>query len=437
MPNCSRASRPGHNVLNRLGAIAALSRDTPAPTRPYLSAAHRAVAELIMQWMRALQMTVWIDPAGTVIGRIEGAHAKAKTLLLGSHIDTPTNPVGVDGCLGIALALEALENLGLCRHRLPFAVEIMAFGADQGLRFSQTFPGARAVAGRFNPSALHEADQHGTSLRGALQRFGGNPHAIGAAAYDGVTLLGYIEINAEQGSILRQEGLPVGVVTTICGASRYDFKVAGAAGQATTTTTTSQRRDALAAAAEMVLAVERASGKTKGLVAVADSMVAAPHTAGTLPIETTFTLDVRSAVDRTRRAGLRHIERELRAIAAKRQVRLTSQKTYDENAAGCDPGLIRRLSGAIAQRGLPAIYLPSSAGHDASVMTSLCPVGMLSLRCQDSAGNGRELMVSADDIEIAVGVLSDFLACTAPCGRGIGLSAADTDRPRQLIVRNN
>lgn len=406
-------------VLGRLDELARISSEPENISRLYLTTEHKVAADLVGSWMRSSGLTTRIDDAGTVIGRVEGSNPAGKTLLIGSHIDSVRNGGRFDGCMGVVLAIEAVGELVRSNRLPPYAIEVLAFGDEEGVRFPHTLCGSRALAGEFDPAALDATDDCGISMRTALIAFGANPENIKSLARDPASLLGYLEVHIEQGPVLESEGLPVGIVTAISGASRYRVLVTGKAGHSGTLPMP-LRRDALTAAAEQILAVEKIARDTAGLVATVGQIMVNPGAVNVVAGAVEYTLDVRSPLDGTRRNGLRLIEKELKVIAQRRQVTVKLQATYDQKAATCDGRIIRRLSDSIERVGHAAFGLPSGAGHDGLAMVELCPIGMLFVRCKGGISHHPDESVKADDVETAVQVLLDFLVNLSSSGRSIG-----------------
>ena len=271
-------SRPlGANVMAHLHELARCTSEPGRLTRLYLTSAHAAAIGMVKGWMEEAGMTVEVDAAANVVGRYAGGGPGQPTLLLGSHIDTVRDAGHYDGNLGVVAAIEAVAALHAAGERLPFAIEVIAFGDEEGVRFPSKLTGSRAVAGTFEPQSLDITDQHGTHLEAALRSFGCDPAAIPALARRREDVLGYVELHIEQGPVLEELKLPVGIVTAIAGASRFRIEVVGEAGHAGTVPM-SLRKDALTAAAEMMLAVERrAAGATEpALVATVGVVEASP-----------------------------------------------------------------------------------------------------------------------------------------------------------------
>ena len=246
----------GEAISNRLAELAALSDEPGRLTRLYLSPAHRRAVDLVSYWMRDAGMSVRLDPLASVVGRYEAQDGGTKTLLVGSHIDSVRNAGRFDGPLGVVTAIEVVKAAFRSGKRFPFAIEVLAFGDEEGARFASTLGGSRALAGTFDEKALDELDENAISRREALAVFGCDPSRIFAERRSPDQTLGYVEVHIEQGPVLEKEGLPLGIVTTIDGVTRANVEVEGVAGHAGTVPM-AMRHDALTAAAEMLLAIEQ------------------------------------------------------------------------------------------------------------------------------------------------------------------------------------
>lgn len=416
------ARKPRHTlaarIMARLDQLAKISSSADGITRLYLTKEHRAAADLVAGWMREASLSVSIDPAGTVVGRAEGSVVNARTLLIGSHIDTVRNAGRYDGCLGVALAIEAMAELQRLGRRLPYTVEVLAFGDEEGVRFPRTLNGSRAIVGMLDADILEMEDAEGIKLASALRAFGCDPGKLFKIGREPTSILGYVEVHIEQGPVLEKQGLATGVVTAISGANRLQVEVTGKAGHAGTVPMP-QRRDALAGAAEVVLAVERIARETAGLVATVGRIEAMPGAVNVVPGSAVFALDIRSPVDRTRRYGLRQIEQEMRAIARRRQLTVRPAETYNESSATCDKRIISHFSAAMDAMGQAQFGLPSGAGHDGVAMVKMCPIGMLFVRCKGGISHHPDESVKADDVEIATRTLMAFLDRCSTDGRTI------------------
>jgi hydantoinase/carbamoylase family amidase len=388
-------------LMERLAQLAGLSDAPDGLTRLFLSPAHKAAVGLVGGWMEQAGFTVTLDAIGNLVGRSAGA---GPALLLGSHIDTVRDAGWYDGNFGVLAAIAAVQAAGA----LSYPVEIIAFGDEEGVRFPQTLSGSRAVAGVFDPAALAGRDADGVVMGEALRDFGGDPEGIPDVARKPGDVLGYVELHIEQGPVLEAENLALGVVTAINGASRFAVTVTGAAGHAGTVPMP-MRRDALAGAAEMVAAVEAVGRGVPELVATVGALSVHPGAPNSVPGRVNFSIDVRAPRDSLRYEAILAINAALERIAESRGLDLAMTQTHDAPATACAPWLQAQLAGAIAGLGLPARHLPSGAGHDAMAVASLCPVGMMFVRCKGGISHTPEESITAEDAGLAVAALAAFL----------------------------
>ncbi|MES2743266.1 MAG: allantoate amidohydrolase [Pseudomonadota bacterium] len=389
--------------------------DSPADlTCAYLTAAHRRTAAQLADWMREAGMTTHIDAVGNVVGRYHSHAPNAKTLITGSHYDTVRDGGKYDGRLGILLPIALVRHLHERGETLPYHLEVIGFAEEEGVRFKSTFLGSSAVAGRFDPSLLALCDADGVSLRAALAAAGHDAGAIGAIARDPATLLGFVEVHIEQGPVLLERDLPLGVVTAIAGSSRYLVELTGLAGHAGTTPMT-MRRDAAAAAAEIVLLVERRCGEAQALVGTVGQLAVPNGSVNVIPGACHLSLDIRAADDAVRLAAVRDILDGIGIICARRGVEPATRQIVAANSAPCAPWLMRQLGDALERGGLPCFALPSGAGHDAMAMAAVTDVAMLFTRCGNGGISHNPLeTMTADDADLAAQVLLDFLRRFAP-----------------------
>ena len=404
-------SRPlGANVMAHLHELARCTSEPGKLTRLYLTPAHQAAIRMVRGWMEEAGMSTEVDAAANVVGRYPGQRPDAPALLLGSHIDTVRDAGHYDGNLGVIAAIEAVAALNAAGERLPFAIEVIAFGDEEGVRFPSKLTGSRAVAGTFEPQSLDITDQQGTHLEAALRAFGCDPAAIPSIARRRERVLGYVEVHIEQGPVLEERKLPVGIVSAIAGASRFRIEVIGEAGHAGTVPM-DLRKDALVAAAEMVMAVERrAHGASEpGLVATVGSIEAAPGAPNVIPGRAKFSLDIRAPVDADRFRAIEELTTAFSTLASRRHVRVRVEKFYDEPAVTCDPGLVAQLEAAVERAGVQPMRLPSGAGHDGLAIAALCPIAMLFVRCKGGISHNPAESITVKDADVATGVLLDFL----------------------------
>ncbi|BAQ43643.1 MULTISPECIES: allantoate amidohydrolase [Methylobacterium] len=397
-------------ISPRLGArvmalIDDLARHTDEPgrlTRLYLSPAHRATADAVLGLMRAAGLSARIDAAGTVVGRVEGREPGLPALVLGSHIDSVVDAGRYDGPLGVAAALVVAEELR--GAALPFALEVVAFGDEENVRFPTSLSTSKAWAGQYRFEWLEGRDAAGLTLREALVTFGGDPDGIPALARRPEAVAGYLEVHIEQGPALEAAVQPVGVVSAIAGLTRARCTVTGEANHAGTVPM-GMRRDALAAAAEMTLAVERLSEGMPGTVATVGALAVVPGAVNVIAGQVDFSLDVRSPVDPDRHGLFAAIQAECRAIAGRRGVGFTSETFMDNPAVGLDPGLQAALDRAARDLGFAPLRLPSGATHDAVAMAALGPSAMLFVRCRGGISHNPAESITLEDADAATRVL--------------------------------
>ena len=404
----------GHTVMAWSEIIGAWSDDEAGLTCAYMTDAHRKTATQIGQWMQDAGMQTHIDAVGNVVGRYVSDRADAKTLLTGSHYDTVRNGGKYDGREGILLPIAVIKHLHERGEKLPFHVEIIGFSEEEGVRFKSTFLGSNAVIGQFDSVLLDKCDSDGISMRDALQRAGHDPATIAAIARDPATLLGFVEIHIEQGPVLLQQGLPAGVVTSIAGSCRYLVELTGIASHAGTTPM-DMRKDAAAAAAEIVLYVERRCSDVPSLVGTVGQLQVPQGSVNVIPGACGLSLDIRAADDAVRDAAVADIVREIQAICGRRQIEVALDNTVTAPAAPCAPWLMEQLCAATVRAGLPAFSLPSGAGHDAMTLAKITDVAMLFTRCGNGGISHNPLeTMTADDADISAQIFLDFLRNFAP-----------------------
>ena len=393
-------------VIERCQYLARCSEEPGAITRPFASEAMRCAHELVGDWMREAGMTVRRDNIGNLRGRFEGPGET--TLLLGSHLDSVRDAGKYDGPLGVAVAIAAVQRLHDAGKRLPFAIEVLAFADEEGLRFGSTYLGSRAQAGTFDLADLDRIDADGVTMRDAIRAFGGDPERIDDDKWSGGRLLGYCEVHIEQGPMLESRNLPVGVVSAIAGQERHQLTFTGEAAHAGTTPM-DKRRDALIAASVFVQAVEGYAGSNDGLVATVGQLEVRPGAANVVPGEVTLSLDVRQADDALRLMASRRLLDIAAEIAKHRGIGLKTNQISEDATVPCSQRLVWSLSQAVRDLGHPVVELASGAGHDAVAMSALTEVGMLFVRCKGGISHNPAESVKTEDVAVAIDVLSGFL----------------------------
>jgi beta-ureidopropionase / N-carbamoyl-L-amino-acid hydrolase len=375
----------------------------------YFSPAHKAAAAQLRDWMTAAGMETEIDPVGNVIGRYAGENPGAKTLIIGSHYDTVANAGQFDGRLGILTAIAVVEHLHRMRRKLPFHIDVMAFSEEEGVRFSAPYLGSGAIAGHFDESALARRDSNDISLATVLRKEDVDLETIQRLARRPETLRGYLEVHIEQGPVLLQKDLPVGIVTSITGSARYCISVQGAAGHAGTVPMP-LRRDAAAAAAEIVLAVERRCRASTNLVGTVGQLTVPHGVINVIPGSCELSLDIRSVDDGARSAATHDIMAAIEEIAGRRRVTTSIKELARHRATPCAPAMQAAFAQAIAKAGIAPFYLPSGAGHDAEQFAGVTDIGMLFVRCGNGGISHSPLeTVTAADADVGARVLLDVL----------------------------
>lgn len=400
--------RFGPQVMDWAETLGTISDSLENLTCAYMTPAHRRTAGQLRDWMEQAGMDAQIDAVGNVVGRYAALQGDAKTLITGSHYDTVRNGGKYDGRLGILLPIALVRHLNQRGERLPFHLEVIGFAEEEGVRFRSTFLGSSAITGRFAPSLLEKQDGEGVSMRAALTAAGHDPAGIAAIARDPASLLGFVEVHIEQGPVLLERGLPVGVVTAIAGSSRYLVELAGVASHAGTTPM-GMRRDAAAAAAEIVLLVEARCSGRGSLVGTVGQLEVPSGSVNVIPGQCRLSLDIRAASDEERLAAVDDILAGVKSICARRGIDEKLWKLVEADAAPCAPGLMDRLGAAIEAAGLPRFDLLSGAGHDAMEMAHIADVAMLFTRCGNGGISHNPLeTMTADDAEVAGDVLLGF-----------------------------
>ncbi len=399
----------GDAIIAMAEDLGSLSEDSGALTCSYLTPVHRATAARIRDFMMAAGLATHIDAVGNVVGVLAGG-PHPKRVLTGSHYDTVINAGKYDGRLGILLPIAVAGSLRRAGRTLPYPLEIIAFAEEEGVRFKSTFLGSRAVAGRFDPDDLDSVDAGGTTLSDAIRAAGHDVAAIPAIARDSSQVACFVEVHIEQGPVLLEAALPVGVVTHIAGSVRSAVTVEGLTGHAGTVPM-ALRRDAAAAAAEMVLAVERRCREHADLVGTVGKLDVPRGAVNVIPGRCEFSIDIRAGSDALRDAAAADVSRAIGEIAARRRVKVDQRRVLQAASVACAEALQDAWAASIERvTGHPALRLPSGAGHDAMMMASLTGIGMLFVRC----GNGGishhpDETLSAADADIAARVFQDFL----------------------------
>ncbi|AYV44951.1 allantoate amidohydrolase [Caulobacter flavus] len=385
--------------------------------RRFLTPAHKAALDTLKFWMEEAGMAVRLDPAGNLVGRYEGETPDAPALLIGSHIDSVRNGGRYDGALGVMLAVDLIGAFHRQGRRLPFALEAIAFGDEEGSRFPASMACSRAVAGTVDPRVVEMTDAEGVSLAEAYAAFGLDPTRIVEAARRPGEVFAFLEAHIEQGPVLEAEGLALGVVTAIAAQKRILVRFKGQAGHAGTTPM-HLRKDPGPAAAEAVLALERICREgplagTDGLVGTVGRMTALPGAFNVIPGAVEFSMDIRAETSATRDAAVEAITAQIEAIAARRDLKVAVTLMQELAESPCDAGLTDLLAAAVDDLNDPggqaARRLPSGAGHDAMVIADLCPTAMLFIRCEGGVSHNPAEAVTDADCALAARAMVGFV----------------------------
>jgi allantoate deiminase len=380
-------------------------------TRPYATPALWAARDQLAEWMMAAGMSTRTDTIGNLIGRYDAAEdvAAPRTLLINGHFDSVVDAGRYDGTLGILTGIAVVERLQASGIRLPFAIEVVAIADEEGNRFHTSFLGASPLAGRWDPAWLDFTDDAGISLREAISAMGQDPERVGEDAYAPADLLGFIEAHIEQGPILEAHDLPVAIVSSITGSSRATIVVEGVAGHAGTVPM-GLRRDALAAAAELVLAIEQVCQAHPDLVATVGRLDVVPGSSNVIPGRVEFTLDLRHADPAERERAVSRLRSRADAVAATRGVTIKWIEVPGFEGVACGTHLNHPVGAAIAAAGYEPLTLFSGAGHDALAFAPVTPVSMLFVRCREGVSHNPAEAITTSDVAVAVDVLDRFVA---------------------------
>jgi len=392
----SEISNLGADIMERLDQMAGISESGEHLTRRCYTREHRRISDLTAKWMRVAGMEVREDAVGNVIGRYDGRTPRAPAIVLGSHLDTVVRAGRYDGALGMLAAIDCVRSLNERGIRFDDAIEVAGFADEEGVRFQSAFLGSRGMAGSFDGDLLERRDENGISLAEAMTTFGLDPSRICDAARRPEDVRCYLEVHIEQGPVLEIEGLSVCAVTAIAGAVRMTVTVTGTAGHAGTVPMNA-RRDALAAASECVLLIEDTAKRHSQSVATVGRMSASPGTTNVIPGTTSFSVDVRASVDDVRRAAVKEMQQRMADVAARRNVKISVEKSHDVNGVTCSSWIVEEIAGAMEDLGHRPFLLPSGAGHDAAAMAGIADVGMIFVRCSGGISHCPEEEITRED----------------------------------------
>lgn len=377
--------------------------------RPFLGPGYRASIDCIASWMREAGMTTRVDPMGSLVGRYEGLDPGAPTLLIGSHIDSVRDGGRYDGALGVMLGIECIATLSCGAARMPFPIEIVACGDEEGSRFPVSMLCSKALVAQLPDGWQALVDADGISMTTAFAAAGLDVARGAEAARPPDSLLAYLEAHIEQGPVLDRAGEPLAVVDAIAGIERFEVALSGVPGHAGTVPM-SARTDALAAASEAVLAIE-AVGRSlaPGIVSTVGRMSVLPGSVNVIPGRATFPVEVRSGDDVLLDQAVSEIGQALERIAQSRGVALAIGSRQRFAPTRCDPGLATLLDNSMREAGLVPRRLVSGAGHDAMMLANAVPSIMLFVRCRDGISHHPAEAVEPDDVQVALDTMIGFI----------------------------
>jgi len=407
------AGRQADCVIARCRELA-LCTDVPATiTRTFLAPSMHRVHALVGEWMRAAGMNVSVDAAGNLRGLLAAADPRAPRLIIGSHLDTVANAGAFDGILGVILGVALAQTFAAetAGQQSPFAIEVIGFSEEEGVRFGKPFLGSLALIGQLDPATLALTDANGVSVASAIRDFGLDPAELPAAVID-PSAFAYLEFHIEQGPVLESEGHAIAVVDAIAGQTRMEFTFTGHANHAGTTPMGPLRHDALAAAAEWIVEVERYANACDGLVATVAKVDSSSRAGNVIAGRFVASLDVRHADNATRSAAVSYLADFAQACARSRGVSAACAISVDQPAVSMDTDLSRLLfliaSIAAANEVLPR-FITSGAGHDAMVIARRVPSAMLFLRSPGGLSHHPNESVLAGDVAAAFTAGLSFL----------------------------
>jgi allantoate deiminase len=385
-------------VVNRCRKLAVFSESADGTTRTFLSPPMRQCHEEISNWLKAVGAEVQVDAAGNLRGFYAGQKAGAPRLVIASHLDTVPNAGAFDGVLGVVLAVALLEELD--GRRFPFGIEVVGFSEEEGVRFGTPFIGSRALVGRLDDELLRRADANGISVRAAIEAFGLDTSKLrDAALHDGV--LGYVEFHIEQGPVLESLKLPLGVVEAIAGQTRMEFTFSGRANHAGTTPM-NLRRDAVAAAAEWILAVEQTAKSVQGLVATVGMIEARPGATNVIAGEARLSLDARHKSDEALASASVSLIQRAQQIAASRGLSGHHEFLLNQKGVAMDSFLVNQIEDAVRKTGCEPYRMTSGAGHDAMILAEKVPAAMIFLRTPGGISHHPAETVETEDVAKAI-----------------------------------
>lgn len=395
-------------IMTRADELVPYSEMEGGIARRYGTPQLRTVMDIAAEWMRDAGMETTTDPFGSLIGTYaaEAGSPETRPFVIGGHLDSVRDAGRYDGIFGVLSGIAVVQHLHEAERRLPFPLQVIAFADEEGLRFNSTLIASRAWAGLPMEEQLAYTDTDGITLADAIRAFGGDPGAFTDHATP--QILGFLETHIEQGPVLEREDLPVGLVTSIVGSERGEITITGTAGHAGTVPM-AMRRDALATAAEVVLAVEEIGRETDGLVATVGELDVHPGATNVIPGKVRMTCEVRHASDETCSQAIASIRERVEEVCAQRGTSFSWRPIAGYRATPMDDRLQAQLASAIEAEGYRALSIPSGAGHDAINIAKIAPAAMLFVRCKDGISHNPAESITTADAEAAIRVMTRFI----------------------------
>lgn len=402
-------SQRASTIDQKINELTLLSGDEQSVTRIFGTKFFLECSNKIADWMRQAGLETCIDNIGNIRGKLKSKNPNAKTFVIGSHFDSVNHAGKYEGVLGILSGLDMIENIIQKNISLPFHLELIAFSEHEGVRFNYSYLGSHVVAGTFQNKLLEIKDDEGNTLSDVLQSLNYHPEKLEDDAIPTENLLGYFEIHIDQGNILYEKNIPVGVVSSIRGQKRIEIKFSGKAGHAGTVAMP-LRKDALAGAAKFIIAVEKYAVKEKGNLLATIGKITIPDAASNVIAGTVFcTLDIRSDDAELLSEAYEFIYSECENICDKRNIYFEWKLIQETDPVDCNKKLKRILSNCVVEKKIPLIEMVSGAGHDAAIISSITPVAMLFVKCFKNIGENPPEIVEINDIAKALEVSDHFI----------------------------
>lgn len=393
----------GSRVLSNIEKYAKYgANDNGGVTRPSFSEADLEIRKLFIQDLKELGLSIVIDGAGNIWGNLKGSGLKRGSIVIGSHLDSVPNGGKYDGPLGVLMAIEIIQTLKENHILLDHDIEIVSFTAEESNDFNLPTFGSRSFAGKLTVDRLqHVQDSRGFLLSDALKKVGG-----GLEKYSFMTELrqdkkAFLELHIEQGKRLESHHLPVAIVDHIVGTYRSHIKVTGEANHSGTTMM-DLRKDALTAASEMILAVERyCQNPNHGVVGTVGRLNVIPNAANIIPGQVDFVLELRGETEENIQNALSFLQEKWNDIAYRRKIDIQQAPFLNQKPVNLDTDIRKTLQDAAEQLKIPYMNLSSMAVHDAAHMATITKSAMLFVRSIDGKSHCPEEYSTPEDIEAA------------------------------------